>query len=179
MRNSLVILFAGLVLMTFEGCLVGHSISYEIVADKSGEGVARVTYTNIRSDATNAQQLEEDKNHLFNYMLKSGQFLSDMNKEGKEIVSRNLMVSDGMLNGQGVYRFDKISSIENLTRDDGFYFITLALDDSVLTTNGEIIKSGSYKRILWVDNTDTLKFRILTEPTDNAPLKEMAQYYAK
>jgi hypothetical protein len=112
-------------------------------------------------------------------MQKSSRFLSDMKKEGKNIVSRELHAENGKLNGTAVYRFDKISDVENLTYDDGFYFITLALDDSVITTNGEIIKSDKYKRILWSDNVDTLKFQILTEPAEKTPLKDLVSQLKK
>lgn len=162
-----------------QGCLVGHKMSYEIVPEKSGKGSARVIYTDIRSDAKDDKEFEEDKKNLFDYMQKSSQFLGDMKKEGKNVVSRELYVENGKLNGRAVYKFDKISDVENLTYDDGFYFITLALDDSVLATNGEIIKSDKYKRILWGGDIDTLKFQILTEPTDGTPLKELASAYKK
>ncbi|MDP4176575.1 MAG: hypothetical protein Q8933_21530 [Bacteroidota bacterium] len=178
--NKKILFFSGTLLSFFlNGCLVGHKISYEIVSDKSGKGTARVTYTDIRSDAQNDREFDEDKKNLFDYMQKSSRFLSDMKKEGKNIVSRELHVENGKLNGTAVYRFDKISDVENLTYDDGFYFITLALDDSVIATNGEIIKSDKYKRILWSDNVDTLKFQILTEPAENTPLKDLVSQFRK
>lgn len=179
MNKKLVFSAMAVLALFSQGCLVGHKISYEIIPDKAGKGTARVTYTDIRSDAQNQKDFEEDKSNLFDYMHKSQQFLSDMKKEGKNIVSRELFVDNGRLVGSAVYKFDKISDVENLTYDDGFYFITLALDDSVLATNGEIIKSDKYKRILWGDNIDTLKFQILTEPSDGSPLKDLAAEYKK
>lgn len=164
---------------SFQACLVGHKISYEIAADKSGRGTARVMYYDIRSDASTDQEFAEDKKNLFSYMQKSMQFISDMKKEGKDIVKRDLFVENGKLLGSAVYKFERISDVENLTYDDGFYFITLALDDSVLSTNGEIIKSDKYKRILWGDNIDTLKFQILTEPPAGTQLKPLAGEFNK
>lgn len=171
---AITVLFAGLFL---QGCLVGHTINYEIEVNSNGRGVATVTYTNIRSNADNDTKLEEDKKTLFNYMLKSTQFVNDMKKEGKDIISRKLFVDNNKLNGKASYRFEKISDVENLSFEDDFYFVTLQPDDSVITTNGIIVKSESYKRILWDKSFTNLQFEILTEPEGEAKLTDMAQFY--
>ncbi|MGE5402599.1 MAG: hypothetical protein ACM3S2_19560 [Ignavibacteriales bacterium] len=174
------IVLAGFLFLSvaLNGCLVGHKIVYEIKPDKMGKGTATVWYTDIRSDATNDQQFEEDKNNLFDYMLKSSQFISDRKKEGKNVIARELYLEDNKLNGKVTYKFNKLSDVEKaLSFEDGFYFLTLALDDSVLTTNGEIIKSANYKRILWGNDVNTLKFEISIEPAEGTPLKELAPLY--
>jgi hypothetical protein len=161
----------------FGGCLVGHKITYEIKLDKSKKGTATVTYSDIRSDAQTEQEFLEDQKNLFDYMAKSPKFIKDRKAEGMDVVSRNLKVADSKLNGTVVYNFSKLTSVENLSYESGFYFITLALDDSVVTTNGEIIKSHNYKRILWDETATTLKFEILTEPSAGTKLRPMAAMY--
>lgn len=171
---AVTILIGGLLL---EGCLVGHKIVYQIDVNSHGRGVATVTYTDIRSNAANETDLDKDKNTLFSYMIKSNQFVSDMKKEGKEIISRKLYLENGKLNGKASYRFEKISDVENLSYEDNFYYVTLQPDDSVITTNGVILRSSSFKRILWDSTFTSLQFEILTEPAEDAKLTDMAQFY--
>ncbi|HEX2867695.1 MAG TPA: hypothetical protein VHO03_11675 [Ignavibacteriales bacterium] len=162
----------------FGGCLVGNRIVYNIVPNKGGSGTAAVYYMNIRSDAADDRQFQEDQKLLFDYMLKSREFLKERRDKGQDIISRNLYLENGHLNGKAVYKFDKLTDVEKtLSYEDGFYFLTLALDDSVITTNGEIIKSSNYKRILWDDRVDTLKFAISIEPAQGTETKDLAPYY--
>lgn len=168
------VLFSGLML---QGCIIGHTIVYEIEVNSNGRGIAAVTYTDIRSNADTETKLDEDKKTLFSYMLKSTQFVNDMKKEGKEIISRKLYIEKGKLNGKASYRFTRIEDVENLSYEDDFYFVTLQPDDSVVTTNGTIIRSETYKRILWDNSFTKLQFEILTEPEGEAKLTDMAQFY--
>lgn len=164
--------------LLLSGCLVGNRIVYHIAPQKGGSGTATVYYMNIRSDATDDQQLKEDQKLLFDYMLKSKEFLKERRDKGQNIVSRELYLDNNRLNGKATYKFEKLSDVEKtLSYEDGFYFLTLALDDSVITTNGEIIKSSNYKRILWDERVDTLKFEISIEPAEGTQLKDLAPYY--
>lgn len=168
------------VAFSFGGCLVGEKIVYEVNVDKShNSGTATVTYTNIRSDAANDKEFEEDKKNLFEYMYKSPQFIQQMKGEGKEVIKRELFPDEKKnLTGRAVYKFRKLSDVENLAYEDGFYFLTLALDDSVISTNGEVIKSSNYKRILWDDSHTTLKFEIMIESSQAvSKLRPMAPYF--
>lgn len=175
-KFSLFLFFSSVML---SGCLVGHKIVYEIDVDKNQKGTAAITYTDIRSDAASEQEFMQDREYLFDYMSRSDKFILDMRKEGKEIISRELFMEKDKLNGKAVFRFDKISNVENLAYEDGFYFITLALDDSVVATNGEIIKSHNYKRILWDDKISKLKFEIYIEPSQDTKLRDLSKYYKK
>lgn len=161
------------------GCLAGEKISYQVNVDgkSHNSGTATVLYTNIRSDGTNDEEVQEDMKNLFDYMLKDPKFISDMKIEGKDIVKRELIKDDDRLDGRVVYHFSRLSDVENLAYEDGFYFLTLALDDSVLYTNGEVITSSKYKRILWDDSHTTLKFEIYIEPPQGTKLTPMARFY--
>jgi hypothetical protein len=66
--------------------------------------------------------------------------------------------------GKTDFSFQSIFNIEKIKYEDGFYYLTLTLDDSVLTTNGEIIYSKDYKRILWKNSIKVLKFEMLGYP---------------
>ncbi len=144
----------------FNGCLIFHKISYKITTDGK-KGTAEVYFYDIRSNAENPSEFDEDKTSLFTYMWKSAEFLSNMKNEGKEILERELFLSGDTLNGKAIFSFDDISSVENIMIDNDFYYMTLPLEDSVISTNGEIITSQQYKRILWERGIPELRFEIL------------------
>jgi hypothetical protein len=177
--KSLVMFSFLVTIISFTGCLVGHKIVYIVDANKNGPGTATVWWTDIRSDASNDYEFGLDKDTLFNYILKSDDFIKDMKAEGKSITSRELTINNGRLDGKAVYYFERLNDVENLAFEDGFYYLTLALDDSVISTNGELIKSSNYKRILWDQSINPLKFEILIEPAKETKTRPLAQYYKK
>lgn len=161
----------------FNGCLIGNKISYNVQLDENGGGTAEVIIHDIRSDAKEDLDYEEDKSSLFEYMLKSNDFVLEMMKDGKYIKSRELYVEDGKLNGKVVYTFKKLSDFENLMLEDGYYHITMAPDDEPLSSNGEIIKSADYKRIMWGGDQKNLQFEMLIEPLESDTVRDLAVFY--
>ena len=75
------------------------------------------------------------------YITKSDKLISQLKGEGKDVITRDLFLDNGKLNGKAEYRFNNIEKVEGIRFEDGFYYLTLALDDSVISTNGQIIKS--------------------------------------
>jgi len=100
-----------------------------------------------------------------------------LKEEGKDIYSRRLQVEDEKLNAHIQFYFDDISQIENLIFDEGFYYLTLPLADSVVSTNGQIVISDDYKRIFWDKNVDTLRFEMFSISFDDGDYQELAKYY--
>jgi hypothetical protein len=78
------------------GCLLFNSVEYEITPGDGNSGSAILTVEDIRSDAINSNELDEDKKNLFDFMHKSDEFIKQMKGEGKIINSRELIV-DGMV----------------------------------------------------------------------------------
>jgi hypothetical protein len=147
--------------LNFSGCLVFNRISYEIKTDGK-TGITEVNIYDFRSDAQNPTEFEEDKDYLFEYAWKSEKFLEDMKNEGKEVISRELYLSNDTLNGKIIYRFTDITqAVENLVFEDGFYYMTLPVEEEVISTNGEVIESRSYKRIIWDSSFKTIQFELL------------------
>jgi hypothetical protein len=164
-------------LATFiQGCLVFHTVSYEINLVDEKSGTVKMEIIDIRSDAMNASELEEDKLQLFHFIFKSDDFIVQMKDEGKNITDRQLIAVEGNLNGVAKYSFDDISKVEGIVYDDPFYYLTLGLEDSIITTNGEIIVSDQYKRIMWDNSIKTLKFEMFSANVENSNLVELAQY---
>jgi hypothetical protein len=148
----------------FDGCLIFHKMSYTINIDKDTTGTATVMVSDIRSDASTGSNLEADKKNLFEYIYKSPDFISQMKDEGKTITKRELFLCEDTLIGKIDFSFRSIFSVEKIQFQDGFYYLTLTLDDSVLTTNGSIIYSKDHKRILWDKSSKVLMFEMLGYP---------------
>jgi hypothetical protein len=176
-KKILKVLCSLVLVINASGCLIGNKLSYKIVLDSQNSGTATVKYYHIRTDADTKDRFEEDKYLLYEYLAKSKQFLDDMKKEGKEILERKLYLNEeGKLNGEATYKFKSLNAVENLVYEDGFYFITLTPEDSVLSTNGQLIKSSTYQRILWDKSYKVLEFQILTEPPAGK-YTDMARFY--
>jgi len=172
----LIPVFLSLMLLT-HGCLLMHSVSYEIIANGKGKGTAVVTVDDIKSDALNSSVLNEDKKALFEFMYKSDDFVSQMKYEGKEITSRKLFVVDGKLNGEVHFKFEDINKVEGIIYEEPFYYLTLSPGDSVITTNGEVIETDENKRIIWDNTIEVLKFTMFSDAVSGGNLTGMAQYF--
>lgn len=142
------------------GCLVVSKISYHISVSNDHSGSAVVTFHDIRSDAVGNKEFEEDRKNLYEYILKSDEFVNSLQLEGKFIKSRDLKIIDGKLTGIAGYDFNDVEKIEGIRHQDGLYYLTLQGDDKVLSTNGEIVTTGDYKRIIWRDSVTDLLFEI-------------------
>jgi hypothetical protein len=174
--RTVIILFAGFFVILFNGCLIFHKISYEVKLEGSS-GTAEVVFYDLRSDAENPSEFEEDKNNLFDYMWKSSQFITDMQEQGKNIIERDLYLSNDTLNGRVVFTFSSINNVENIMLEDDFYYLTLPLEDSVMYTNGEIIKSQEYKRILWDSSFDEIEFDIMGFSFDEERYRPLGYHF--
>ena len=165
-----------LLAMFMQGCLVFHTVSYEINLTNDKSGTVKMEVVDIRSDAMNASELEEDKLQLFNFIYKGDDFVEQMKDEGKNITDRQLIAVEDKLNGHVKYSFDDISKVEGIIYQEPFYFITLNLEDSVISTNGEIIISEEHKRIMWDNSIKVLKFKMFSADVENSKLVKLAQY---
>jgi hypothetical protein len=174
-KHFLLIIIAGSFI--FPGCLTFHRISYELTLenDLKGEGIIRVY--NIKSDAETDEEFDDDKKTLFDYMLKSGEFISDMENEGKEITSRRLYIKDDLLHAEVKFTFEDVRKVEGIAFEEGFYHLTMELKDSIYSTNGEVIFSDDYKRIVWSSNEKTLLFDMLATDYEDTFYKDLAPYY--
>ena len=165
-----------ILLLLLQGCLVFKSVSYEINLNDNNSGNVIMEFTDIRSDALNTTALEADKKQLFQEMLKSNDFVEQMRDEGKNILDRKLYISDGKLDGAVKYSFDDISYVENFVYQEPFYYVTFDLQDSIISTNGEVVISEDHKRIMWDNSIRTLKFEWFSTNTEGSNLVELVQY---
>lgn len=177
MKSKLYISYLFLVTIFFTGCLTFNTISYEVHIDDYGDGTVNVFVSDIRSDAFNQKELDEDKKNLFDFLLKSNSFIQQMKDEGKFITKRELKVEDGKLNGKVEYSFDEINNVEGIVYESPYYFLTVAPSDSILSTNGQVMVSEDYKRIIWDNSIKVLKFKMFVSQTEGSSLTSMTQFY--
>lgn len=174
MKIFLKLFFFSLIIAGMNGCLVFHKISYEINIDNSS---ALLLISDIRSDAADPSYFTEDKAQLFGYYQKSKAFLDSLKKTGRTIISRELFTSGDTLNAKIVYLFNDISKVEGIAFEEGFYFLTLPPEDSILYTNGQVVRSADYKRILWDKSIKVLKFEMLGNTFEDGVYKSLAPYF--
>ena len=177
MKNFSIIIITFSLVFLIQGCLLFHSVSYKVELDATTSGTATVLVEDIRSDAMNSEELDSDKKNLFEFMLESDDFITLMEEEGQFITSRELFNNDGMLNGKATFSFDDITKVEGIVYEEPFYFLTVNLEDSILETNGEVIVSKDYKRIIWDDSFKTLEFKMFSEDFEGKNLTGMLQFY--
>jgi len=177
MKNvSLIIISFSLLFLT-QGCLLFHSVYYKVELDGPTSGTATVMVEDIRSDAINSEELDSDKKNLFEFILESDDFIALMEDEGQFITSKELFNKDGMLNGKATFSFDDITKVEGIVYEEPFYFLTINPEDSIMETNGEVIVSKDYKRIIWDDSFKTLEFKMFSEDFEGKNLTGMLQFY--
>jgi hypothetical protein len=165
-----------LLIILMQGCLVFHTVSYEINLTDEKSGTVKMQISDIRSDALNVSELEEDKDQLFNFMLKSDDFVQQMKDEGKDITDRRLSKSEEKLNGSLIYSFTDISKVEGIVYQEPFYYLTLSVEDSIISTNGEVIVSEGHKRIMWDNSLKTLTFKMFSADVESGSLVELSKY---
>lgn len=165
-----------LLIILMQGCLVFHTVSYEVNLDNNNSGTVNLQVYDIKSDAMNVSELEEDKKQLFQDLLKGDDFVKQMRDEGKNILDRQLYVSNGKLNGTVKYSFEDVSKVEGIVYQEPFYFITIPLEDSIISTNGEVIISEGHKRIMWDNSIKTLKFEMFSANVESSNLVELSKY---
>ncbi len=175
-KYSFLIFLFGFALF-IQGCIQFNTVSYDVIINDDGTGTVKMFVHDIRSDADSTAQFEQDKSKLFDYMLKSDDFLNSMKQEGKDITTRKLFKSGDTLDAEVVYSFDKISDVENIMKDKDFYYLTLEPTDSVISTNGEVVVTQEHKRILWDSKMKNLKFEMFSQSFEKGTFKPLAQYY--
>ena len=163
----------------FTGCIVFNNVSYEITINEDGTGTAMLLIEDINTDASTKEAIDEDVKSILEHGLKSQQFVDDMKSEGKIIVSRNVLVENEKLNSVVTYQFSEISRVEGMQFDDPFYYLTIPVEDSIISTNGQVTKTAEYQRIVWDKSIKTLRFKMYSDDTNREGLTSLAKFYQK
>ena len=171
-------IFASLMFF-LNGCIVYHKVSYSVHLNTPHSGTATVKAFDMRSNADSKKEFDQDKKNLFQYMLKSKEFVADQKSQGKVVTARKLYLQNGKLIGEGTYKFNNIKDVAGINYDGGFHYLNLNLDDSVMATNGEIIRSKEYKRIMWDSTYKVLEFTMFSFSFEHNKSRPLAPYFHK
>ncbi|GAB4296404.1 MAG: hypothetical protein Kow0098_19570 [Ignavibacteriaceae bacterium] len=158
------------------GCITFHTMSYEINLYDKQRGLAKVEISDIRSDASEEEEFLLDKQNLIDYAYRSDQFVIDMKAEGKDISIRELEENNGILNARIEYFFDNINEVEGIVHSDNYFVLTLEISDSIVSTNGVVVKSENVKRIIWEDTTKTLTFKMFSEDQQGKNYRDLTKF---
>lgn len=162
----------------FNGCLLLEKVSYSITMNEKGSGNALLTVYNLRSDAIGNREFTEDTTQLFTYYLSSQRFMDSMAYYGKNVTQRKLVPEGNNLNAVLGFSFTDITTVEQIQHEAGLYYLTLQTDDSVVTTNGKIVVTDEYKRIIWPETEKKLEFTIAAG-NFNPAARGLAPYYQR
>lgn len=177
--KKLLYLVSLLLITQVTGCIVFHSVSYEVNVNEDGTGTALLTIEDINTDATTKEIIDEDVKSIFEHGLKSQQFVDDLKSEGKQIISRKVVVENEKLNAIVTYEFSDISRVEGLQFDNPYFYLTIPVEDSIISTNGQITRTAEYQRIVWDKSIKILKFKMFSDNTNREGLTSLAPYYLK
>ncbi len=177
--KKLIYLTSLLLITQLTGCIVFHSVSYEVNINEDGTGVAKLSIEDINSDASTKEALDEDVKNILEYALTSKEFIDGLEAEGKRTVSRNIYVEGEKLNATISYSFVDISRVEGMQFEDPYYYLTIPVEDSIISTNGQITKTAEYQRIVWDKSIKTLKFKMYSDDTNREGLTSLAKFYQK
>jgi len=177
MKNGILAITGIFLVLSFSGCIDFYKVSYVINLETPDKGTAFVHIYDLRSDSVRDTDFQTDKDNIFEFALKSDDFLKSMKQEGKNIKSRELYPVGDTLDANVVYDFNSITDVENMQHDSGFFYLTLEPSDSVISTNGQIITSKDRKRILWDKSAKNLKFEILSNSFKDSTYKMLGSFY--
>lgn len=172
-------LFAIISLTQLTGCIIFNTVSYEVDLNDDGTGTATVFIDDVNTDAVTAQTIEEEVNNILQHGLKSQEFINDMKAEGKNVIYRNAVVKSNKLNIIVKYEFDNVNNVEGMQYESPYFFLTIPLTDSIISTNGQISKTKDYQRIIWDKSIRTLKFKMFSDDTNRDGLTSLVKFYKK
>lgn len=157
--RKLYIVFLIAAIAQFTGCIVFNNVSYEVKIKEDGSGIASLIIEDINTDAINSEAIDEDVKSILEHGLKSQQFVEDMKSEGKKITLRDVVIENEKLNAMVNYEFDDITRVEGMQFEEPYYYLTIPVDDSIISTNGQVTKTSEYQRIVWDKSVGVLKFK--------------------
>jgi hypothetical protein len=164
-----------LLLFLFNGCLMYETVEYRVKLNSDGKsGTLSINYTNIQSSETEPGKQNEDFEELLS-KWKGDKYLLERMNDGVYIKKRDLKLSHGIL----VWHEDGIFSDVQKMKDGISYedttHISLAKDETVLSTNGVVLISKDSTVVVWPPHTRD--FHVTIQQKNFQPTSHFAEKF--
>ena len=144
------------------GCLTFETIEIRIVFNEnsSNQGKIDVIYSGIASTEEGLEKRQKDFEELIQ-LLEDDQFLLDQLTEGVYVKNRKLYEEHGKIIGKysGIFANLKFDDNALKTANDEFLFM-INRDQTVIETNGKIVKSDNNVFISWPMSQKELYWKV-------------------
>jgi len=172
MERYIVLALAAGTCLLLSGCLTVEKTSLDIHLDSDKSGSYQAEFYNIQTDATRAQEQENDFQDLIK-ATRGNDYLLDGVEQGRYIRSRQVKVEGGVVVGreEGLFRVSKSGEFPPLVRDkDGGFHVKLEKNEKLASTNGGWVADSGFVR--WPPGSRRLL--LSTRHTDFKPTRDFA-----
>ncbi len=142
------------------GCLVYETVEYHVSLNPDGKsGTIHIKYTNIESSDDDTVKQNDDFEELLSNW-KGDKYLLERMNEGVYLKKRDLTLSHGILVWQETGIFSDVQKMKDgLSYEDSTH-ITMAKDETILSTNGVVVISKDSTVVMWPPHTVDFKIKI-------------------
>ncbi|MBN8705819.1 MAG: hypothetical protein J0L62_08075 [Bacteroidetes bacterium] len=142
------------------GCLTFKTVEYDLTVNKDLSAKGKVIFRGIGSDVVDAEQRALDLEGLYDYGLKSQDFIKDRKTEGKIVTGRKLYVKDDLLVAEIDFTVKHVGEIEGFYINDNFIYIDVDKDSELNAANGDVNIYGGGKQVLWKKGAGKIKYTV-------------------
>lgn len=142
------------------GCLTFKTVEYDLIVNKDLSAKGKVIFKGIGSDVVDTEQRKLDLEGLYDYGLKSQDFIKDRKAEGKSVTSRKLYLKDDLLIAEIEFTVKHVGEIEGFYINDSFIYIDVDKDSELISANGEVNTYGGGKQVLWKKGPGKIEYSV-------------------
>lgn len=142
------------------GCIVSEEDDLTVILNEDGKsGTATVVKFNVQSDERDPAKQQEDFAELMK-AWKSDEYLLEKTKEGVYVKDRQLSTKGGRLVWSETSLFADLATL--FAKDVAADTLRLSLGkaDSVVATNGIVVRTADTTRVSWPAKARTLRLRV-------------------
>ena len=144
----------------FNGCLMFKTVEYHVSLNTDGKsGTIIIKYSNVQSSEAEPSKQNEDFEELLS-KWKSDKYLLDRMNDGVYIKKRDLTLTHGILVWQEVGIFSDVQKMKDGISYEETTRISLAKDETVLSTNGVVLMSKDSTVVVWPPHTRDFHVKI-------------------
>jgi len=144
----------------FTGCLTFKTVEYDLTITKDLSPKGKVIFRGIGSDVVDSDQRKLDLEGLYDYGLKSQDFVKDRKAEGKTVTGRKLYLKDDLLVAEIEFTVKHVGEIEGFYINDSYIYIDVDKDSELNAANGEVNSYGGGKQVLWKKGPGKIQYSV-------------------